>query len=285
MRYKRGSVKKLAGILTILLIFVMVIAVFTRAELSSSVLENNAEGLSEQERRDVSEKVEQVAFPIGISDDVKKYVEEFVLKRNVQASQINNISQVDFNALPKEVNIENVNDANLAIYQINYNESAGKDAGNEKQLFVITYSTEELKEQGDIIIASDKREILNFGSIEEMDEGFLKTAIGVEGSLEAGYVMMREGSITGISTNLDVINSSSSAVIEVIIYKNGKAISFGNSLEAGEVGLQKDYDIQSNGVVTFEPGDVISAYIIVVDSESGKVSFKSVITMVEITTK
>ncbi len=210
-----------------------------------------------------------------ISEEVSGYVEDFVEKRGINPETINNVTEVDFDALPKEVNIENVDDTNLAIYQIDYNKTA--DA-NEK-IFVITYSVEKLKSQGDIIISQDKREFLNFGLSGEMNEsGFLKSASGVEGSLEKGYVMMRYGSITGISTSLEILEGSGN--LEIIIYKNGEPIQFGNSFVADSASVKKDYDVQSKDTVSFEPGDIISLYV----KTSEGVIWKDVTTLMEIVT-
>ncbi len=215
----------------------------------------------------------EVAENSKVGEEVLDYVEEFVEKRGIEAEAINEVSEVSFDDLPKEVNIENVDDTNLAIYEIDYDEGT-----EEKKVFVITYSVETLKAQGDLIIAHDKRQFLQFGFDGEMTGGFLETATGVEGSLEKGYVMMRPGSITAMSTNLEVVNEGIDS-IEIIIYKNGEQIGFGNSLE-GDLGVKKDYDVQSNGVVTFEPGDVISVYA---DAQE-EILWKDVITMIEITT-
>lgn len=210
-----------------------------------------------------------------VSGDVQSYVEKFVEKKGVDTSQINNITQVDFNSLPKEVNIENVNDANLAIYQINYNQSSTK----QDKVFVVTYSVDKLKSQGDLIVAQDKREFLNFGFNGEASQSeFMKTATGVDGGLDKGYVMMRSGSITGISTNLETLNGNGN--IEVVLYKNGEAIQFGNSFAIDSNGVKKDYDVQSKGTVLFEAGDVISAYV----KSSDGISWKDATTLVEITT-
>ncbi len=206
-----------------------------------------------------------------VDESAEKYIGEFVEKRGIQTESINNVSKVDFDSLPKEVNIENVGDTNLAIYEIDYDEQTEK-----KKVFVVTYSVEQLRKQGDLIIAHDKRQFLNFGFDSEMNSGFLETATGVEGSLEKGYVMMRHGSITGLSTNLEVVGEGGQ--VEIIIHKNGEKVGFGNSL-SGSTGVQKDYDVQSNGVVTFEPGDVISVY-----ADAPETVFSDVITMIEITT-
>ncbi len=210
----------------------------------------------------------------NFESDAKKYAEIFAQKMGIAEYKIKNVSSVSFDSLPKEVNIQNIDDTNLNIEQVNYESDSG-----EKQLFVITYSTEKLRAQGDIIISSDKRQFLAFGRDGTTDKSeFLKTNAGVLTSLNKGYVMMRSGSITGISTNFEAL--SGPATIEIIIYKNGEAISFSNTILLESVGIKKDSDVQSNGVVTFEPGDLISAYVKI----EGSSSLRDIITLVEITT-
>ncbi len=255
--------KKLIVGFAVAMIFIMTIGVYAETSLSS------------QEKEEITNVVKEVSKSEGISDAVQKYVEEFVEKKGIGAEKINNISEVDIKTLPEDVNIENAENANIAIYNIDYNETENQN----KQLFVVTYSSEKMESQGDLVVSGDVRQFLNFGSENEISDGFLKTATGVVGSLKSGYVMMRAGGITGISTNLDVVNPGKE--VEIIIYKNGEPIRFGNTIEASSVGIKKDYDIQSKNVVTFEPGDVISAYV---SSDDG-ISVKSVITMVEITTR
>lgn len=210
-----------------------------------------------------------------LSENAKNYVSDFVEKRGINSENIKNITEVNFDDLPKEVNIENVDDTNLAIYQIDYDEVTEE----EDKVFVITYSVEKLKSQGDIIIAQDKREFLNFGFGGEMTNSrFLETASGVETGLDKGYVMMREGSITGISTSLEILEGTGD--LEIVIYKNGEKIQFGNTFVVGSAGVKKDYDVQSRGVVSFEPGDVISVYV----KASDGIIWKDVVNLIEITT-
>jgi hypothetical protein len=217
----------------------------------------------------VQEKTNQV------SADVTNYVENFVDKKGIDPSTINNITQVNFNDLPKEVNINNVSDANLAIYQVDYNQSSQK----QSKVFVVTYSVSKLKSQGDIIVAQDTREFLNFGiNGEENQSVFLNSATGVEGSSDNGYVMMRSGSITGISTSLEALAGNGN--VDIVIYKNGQPIQFGNSFVIDSSGIKKDYQVQSKGTVTFESGDMISVYA----KSSDGVTYKDVTTLVEITT-
>jgi|WetSurMetagenome_2_1015567.scaffolds.fasta_scaffold11561_8 hypothetical protein len=255
---KKGKTK-LFAILGICIIALLVTAVFIRAD--SAQLSDNETGTAE-EKTDNS-----------FSEDVSSYVKEFVQEKGVNTEDINNISKVDFDSLPKEVNIENVNDANLAIYQIDYNKS---DSVQDK-LFVVTYAVEKLASQGDLIVSQDKREFLNFGFNGQVDSsGFLRSATGVEGSLEKGYVMMRSGSITGISTSLEFLSKGNA---EIIIYKNGNPIQFGNTFVSDSAGTERDYDTQSKGTVSFEAGDIISAYI-----QTDGIQLKDITTLVEITT-
>ena len=225
--------------------------------------------------QDVKDVVGNVA--VGeVSTQVHEYVIGFAQKRGVKPSEVSKVKEVDFNSLPKDVNIENVGDHNLAIYEITFN----GDEGTEDQIYVVTYSLEQLKAQGDLIVSQDKRNFLNFGHSGVMDsQGFLSTATGIETSLEKGYVMPRSGSITAVSTNLDVF-SEGGGTIEIIVYKNGQAIGFRNEFSALSSGVKKDYDVQSKGVVNFEAGDVISVYV----KSTGVVDFRDIITIVEITT-
>ena len=212
----------------------------------------------------------------NLGPEVSGFVQDFVSKRDINPEKINSIERVDFNALPKEVNIENVGDNNLAIYQVDYNGTKGSD-----KVFVVAYSVEKLSAQGDIILAQDKRLFLNFGHSGAMGgSNFLDTAAGVKTNLEKGYIMPRDGSITAISTNLEILKSNSGSV-EVIIYINGERVNFGNTIDAGVAGVKNDYDVQSGDTVAFHAGDVISVYI----NSEGDVSWGDVTTLVEITTK
>jgi hypothetical protein len=256
---KKGKTK-LFAILGICVIAILIASVFISAEdtLSDSTIQQIAD-----EKKDSS-----------VSEDVSSYVQDFAEQNGVNPSEINSISKIDFDSLPKEVNIENVEDTNLAIYQIDYNNSDSK----ESKLFVVTYAVEKLNSQGDLIVAQDKREFLNFGISGNVDSSrFLNTATGVEGSFENGYVMMRGGSITGISTSLDMLNVGE---VEIAIYKNGNRVQFGNTLISDSAGTKKDYDTQSKGTVSFEAGDTISAYVL----NSGNIPLKDIITLIELTT-
>lgn len=225
--------------------------------------------------QEVKEVVKKVSTG-NVSTQIYDYVSNFVQKRDVLPSEISFVKEVDFNSLPKSVHIENVGEHNLAIYEISYEEE-----GQEDQMYVITYSVEELKEQGDLIIAHDKRQFLNFGFAGIMDgSGFLKTATEVETSLEKGYVMVRDGSITAVSTNIEVFESNPGE-IEIIVYRNGEPIGFGNMFSTGSSGIKKEHNVQSKDIVMFKAGDVISVYL---KANGTDIAWRDVITMVEITT-
>jgi hypothetical protein len=240
--------------------------------LVSAQLDNNETYLEPEKVLDVVENVSEG----NISTQVYEYVLNFVQKRDVLPSEISFVKEVDFDSLPKSVHIENVGEHNLAIYEISY-----KEGNQEDQIYVITYSVEELKDQGDLIVAHDKRQFLNFGFAGTMTKsGFLKTATEVETSLEKGYVMVRDGSITAVSTNLE-ISRSNPGDIEIIVYRNGEPIGFGNIFSTESLGVKKDYNVQSKDIVTFKAGDVISVYL---KANGIDIVWGDVITMIEITT-
>jgi len=275
---KKGNAKKIVIVAVISVILLLVAGIVAVSSQSTDSINSSDDSLDIKNA--VEKQLNNVA-QAGISEAVQKFVEKFVEKRGVNPSDINEVSEVDFAALPEEVQIDNVDDSNLAIYEVDYNETGSGEVNDTKQVFVVTYSAEKLETTQDLIAHPDKRQFLQFGLTDETSGSFLNTAAGVPGSLNQGYVMMRQGSITGISTNLEVSESNDNEdIIDVIIYKNGEAISFGNTLNSLS-GIQKDYDIQSKGVVTFQPGDTISVQAVSSNSET---TFKNVITMIEITT-
>ena len=212
-----------------------------------------------------------------LGSTVSGYIQDFVHGKGISSDNITGINEVDFNALPKEVNIKNVNDNNLAIYQVNYSDGENQ---NSKSIYVITYSVDKLQSQGDLIVSQDKRNFLDFGYEGVMNQsGFLDTSAGVETSSSKGYVMVRDGSITAISTNLEVIQANPGQ-IDIEVLKNGQPISFGNTFSTDNIGIKKDYDVQASGNVEFHAGDVISVLV----KGQGNISWRDVITLVEITT-
>jgi hypothetical protein len=209
------------------------------------------------------------AESIGLSEDVEGIVNDVIDKKGINQGDIQSVEEVSFEDLPDQIELGQVDTTNIAIYKVDY--------GTDKPLFVLTASDESLEAYKGTTTVISKVMFLNFGYNGMMEEpGFLNTATGVEGSLEKGYVMMRKGSITGLSTNIDVLGGEGE--VEVVIYINGEVAGFRNTIIGDSTGVKKDYDTQSLGVVNFEKGDVISVYV---NTESNIV-FKDVINLVEI---
>lgn len=215
------------------------------------------------------------AHPSDFTPEFESFMENLVSQRGISTADITNISHVDFNNLPAEVNIQNLDDTNLGIFQIDFETGP--------PVYVITM-TDLVFEKTVLADREDlKRSYLNFGYAGKMPAaGFLKTSTEVITDLEKGYVMVRAGSITGISTNLDVTKSDLvGGQVNIIIYKNGNPVGFGNTLIATSNGVRTDHDTQSENIITFGAGDVISAYA----GNQGNVDWSDVTTLIEITSE
>ncbi|MCR4327529.1 MAG: hypothetical protein NUV46_03030 [Nanoarchaeota archaeon] len=211
-----------------------------------------------------------LAESFSISDNTEKFVKKIASNRGVAEESITSITQVDLNDLPEEVNIQNIDDTAIAMYQI--------EVEGEKPVYVITASEMEIKKQVENLLG---KMLLNFGTPGEVSEStFLSSSAGVKGSENKGYAMIRSGSITGISTNLEVLNSGIGEA-EVIIFKNGEVVGFRNTFDLSENGIKSDYDTVGENIVNFNKGDIISVKVVL---PSG-VFIKDVNTLLEITAK
>jgi hypothetical protein len=199
--------------------------------------------------------------------------ENFIKNINGEIKEnITSVKKIDFKDAPEQVDIKSVDKTHLSMYELTLN----KD--NSTPVFMITFSEEYIPKTEPVYFA---RMMLNFGFDGEINESrYLKTASGINGELNKGYIMTRKGSITGISTNLEVADAESLGKAEIIIYRNGREIGFRNIFSTSSSGIKKDYDIQSKEIITFNPGDVISVYARL----AGESTIKDVITGVEITT-
>ena len=210
------------------------------------------------------------AFAQSFSQDepVNNLVKEALKAKGVDEEKINNVKEVDFKNLPKEINLKNIDETNLAMYEVNV-------TNENKPVYIITASKKLFKETVQKIA---QKIFLNFGFDGEITKTtFLKTASGVTTSLEKGYVMTRDGSITGLSTNLEVLNDANTA-IEIILYKNSEEVGFRNTIIPDSIGVYKDYDTISSNTLNFEKGDVISLKI----NFQGEIKVKDVISLLEI---
>lgn len=203
----------------------------------------------------------------AVSDqELDDFLRNIAEQKGIPESTIKNVTQVDFNNLPENISISNIDDTNLAIFKVETNEPS--------PAFIITVSDANFRKIN--TPQSYTTSLLNFGYDEEASSTFLKTSTGVKSSAKNGYVMLRDGSITGISTSLEVV--SGEGEIQIIILKNGEPIGFGNSFYVSTSGIKTDSDIQSRNVVTFKAGDVISVYA----KATGSVKWKDAINIVEI---
>ena len=201
-----------------------------------------------------------------VSDKVANFVKDVMKNEGIAKEKIKEVKQIDLNNLPQEVNIDNIDNTNLAMYQL--------DIGEEKPLYVITVSDETFQK---IEKEAKNKMFLDFGlNRDTKGPVFLETSTGVQTSKEKGYVMMRDGSITGLSTNLEAIEGEGE--IEIIIYKNQKEVGFRNLILIEDLGVKKDYDIQSENTVTFEAGDTISVYL----NANGDLTITDITTLIEL---
>ena len=202
-----------------------------------------------------------------VSKEVSDYVGSFLEKGGITSEEIKNVKEVDKNSLPDEVDIKKIEDNKVGIYEVNYTK------GNVNQkLFVVTYSAKEFKKTDEI----KNLQYLNFGFDGESGESsYLDSSTGVRTSDDVGYVMMRSGSITGISTSI-VLNGEGK--VNVKVYKNGKDTGFENLISSGD-DKKKDYDLQSEDVVNYDAGDLIGVYV----ERIGDVNWSNVVTIVETT--
>ncbi|MEK6884826.1 MAG: hypothetical protein AABY22_34660 [Nanoarchaeota archaeon] len=251
MKYKRGMNSK--GFSRSWLVFVIIL-VFAMAVLAQEQVQNKISDLG---------------------NETEKFIKKFVEENNeIKEDNIKTIEKIDLENPPEDVKIGNVDEnTGVAIYQLNYTEN-----NQEKKLYVVTYSTEQFKTPLELK-SVNAIEYLSFGiNGERNSSSYLETATGVLTSDKNGYVMIDSGSITGLSTSIEVINSDVNGQIELSIYKNGENTGLTNVIDTSNAGTQKDFDKQSEGIVVFEPGDIISMHLEI----EGDVEYKNVISLVKV---
>ena len=205
-----------------------------------------------------------------ITEDIQDFVKEVITTKGIDKSTVADINAVDFKDLPEEINLQNIDETNLAIYEVQITDS-------DKPIYIITASDTKIKET---IKEFAQKMLLTFGYDGVISEtSFLKNAVGVLGSQEKGYVMIRDGSITGLSTNLESIDGAGN--VEIIIYKNGEEFGFRNTFSITDTNTYKDYASISQDVLTFEKGDLISVKVVI----SGNMQIRDITTLLEIETE
>lgn len=185
-----------------------------------------------------------IAETTVLSDDFQNFIKEVGESKGIDKESIKNIKQVDFNEKKENIKIENIDDTNLAMFELEIE-------GSTNPVFVITASDQQFRKT---IEKYTNRMLLSFGKKNLNDSAFMDSAAGIITNEEKGYVMMRDGSVTGISTSVEIL--SGEGEIEIVLYKNGEPTGFKNQFN--EKGIQTDYDLQSEGIVEFQKGDVLT---------------------------
>lgn len=218
-----------------------------------------------------------LAQSLPVSKEITDFVKSVASQKGIPKDEIKGIEEVDMNNLPQEINIKNIDKNNLAMYKLNVKENNGTNA--TRPVYVITASKTAFKKE---VKKYTNKMLLNLGIPGTVSNStFLLSGSGVKGSYENGYVMIRDGSITGLSTSLNIKNPISGGVAEIILYKNGKAIGFRNTINLDKIGPGVDYDSVNTGTINFQKGDVISAKVLL--SREGQV--EDINTLLEITTR
>ena len=208
-----------------------------------------------------------LAETIILSEDIEGMVKDVAISKGIEREDIKGINQVDFTNLPDNIKLENIDQNNLALYEI-------KVGIEERPVYIITASESKLKR---VAMKFANKMMLNFGHSGEISQSsYLMSSTGVLGDLDKGYVMMRKGSITGMSTNLEIIEGK--GIIEVSIYKNGELMGFRNYFYVEDSEIKSDYRTISEGVLNFYPGDILSVYL----DLNGDIRLRDVNTLIEI---
>lgn len=168
-----------------------------------------------------------------IATEEENYINYFLKEQGIDT--IKTVEKVNETTLPEEIDISNVNENQIGVYGVTYEEN-----GIEKKLFVFSYSDEEFKKP-DIKTISEKN-YLTFSKPDSVNSGYINS----------GYIMLNSGSIIGLSTTANVDNGK----IIVEVHKNGQPMLISN-----EFFNNYDFDLESKNLDTFEIGDVISIYI------------------------
>jgi len=228
----------------------------------------------------------------SISDKADKYIDKFVEKKEIKVESITNVTEINLEKLPSEINIGDVKDADIAFYQIDFN-----DAGKSNRIFVVSFLADGLKmekpfEPKNVTITPPTKGLpsqivpknLAFRFTGEMDKtGFLESVAGISGSINDGYIMSGSGNIVNVSTDLEVYEGK--GTIGITLYKNGVPTLLTTSfvIDPDKLIVNPDtksyfvYGILSQGNVSFKNGDIISVYVTLSDG----VILKSITTSVQ----
>ena len=109
------------------------------------------------------------AQSLGLSGKSKDIVDQIVENQGIDKDKIKSVEKVDFENLPEQVDLKNIDTTNLAVYQVDY--------GGDAPVFVVTAS-DELLEASESVVQIYKM-FLNFGlSGESGGSFFLPRLVG-----------------------------------------------------------------------------------------------------------
>ena len=116
-----------------------------------------------------------VAESVGLSSSAQKVVEDILSNKGINPDDVESVEEVTFDNLPSQIDVENIDDTNLVVYEVKPLE------GNS--FFVVTASDRNIKQQK--AVAGIARYVMDFGYNGAMaGDGFLRTAVGVETALK-----------------------------------------------------------------------------------------------------
>jgi hypothetical protein len=255
---KRGTKKKLfaISIIFILLFSVLIVAATT--------------GLGKL----------KVKIDSTISEKITPALTKLVELEGIDAGSITSVDKVNFENVPSEINIQDVQDSNFGFYQI------GLDQPEKPNLFVVSFLPGGLTKptgigttpsQSTTPIPQRIPDLLEFASSKEItSSGFLENTDGTTG----GYSMIVDGNIKKMSTYLEIYQESEGKSVSITLYKNGAPTSISDSfiVDPNKLILSPGvrsyfvYDFETKGNVDFKKDDVISVYVTLSDG----VTLKSV---------
>ena len=103
------------------------------------------------------------------SDEFKEFMDKIKEQKEVSDDEILSITEISFNDLPNEIQVRDIADNNIALYQVEYDEG--------KPTFILT-AKGATEFQGPTYISADTRQLLHFGFNGEMNaSGFLKEVV------------------------------------------------------------------------------------------------------------
>lgn len=190
-------------------------------------------------------------FLFFVVSAVENPIDSLMEKQGILQEEIRNVSSVDKNLLPSEISISSVDDSNVEIQQVEYEVD-----GVVKKMFILSFTSEgvsQVVEEGQV----GNEMFLTFSGMNDL----------------GSYVMLNSGSITGLSSHVD-FSGAGDIVIE--LYVNDELMFISNEIVSS--GDNFDFDLQSENIDMFFPGDVINLKV----KHSDSISIEEVNSVVKV---